>query len=145
MPGICSQFTKKRHLPGIGIYKVKISAVKILSDENISPRIVLFLRDKGFDVLDTKEQNWFGKPDTFLLAQSLEQKRFILTQDSDFGTMIINEGKSFHGIIYLRLKSQKFENVAKVLDRLISMDFDIYPMQILVVTEEKIRLRIVKH
>lgn len=58
--------------------------------------------------------------------------------------MIINEGKAFHGIVYLRLKSQKSENVVAVLEKLIFMDFEIFPMQMLVVTEEKIRIRIVE-
>jgi len=123
---------------------VKLFEIKILSDENISPGVVKFLRSKGFDVLDTMEQKWIGKPDEFLLAQSLKHQRFILTQDSDFGTMIINEGKTFHGIVYLRLKSQKAENVIEVLEKLIFMDFEIFPNQILVVTEEKIRIRIVE-
>lgn len=123
---------------------MKLFEIKILSDENISPGVVKFLRSKGFDVLDTKEQKWFGKPDAFLLAQSLKHQRFILTQESDFGTIIINEGKEFHGIVYLRLKSQKSDNVVAVLERFIFMDFEIYPMQILVVTEEKIRIRIVE-
>ncbi len=120
---------------------MKLTSVKILADENISPRVVHYLRSKGYDVLDTKEKHWFGKDDAFLLAQSLNTKRFILTQDSDFGTMIINEGKDFYGIIYLRLKNPKTQNVFEVLDRLFLMDIEINPKNILVITEEKIRIR----
>ena len=120
---------------------MKLASVKILTDENISPKVVYYLRNKGFDVLDTKEQKWFGKDDAFLLAQSLSTKRFVLTHDSDFGTLIINEGKSFYGIIYLRLKSPKTPNVIDVLDRLFFLDIEVATKQILVISEEKIRIR----
>jgi len=40
---------------------MKLRTLKILTDENISPKVVSFLRQDGFDVLDTKEQQWYGK------------------------------------------------------------------------------------
>ena len=46
---------------------MKLQDVKILTDENISPKVVRFLRDVGFDVLDVKEQHWYGQDDEVLL------------------------------------------------------------------------------
>jgi len=37
---------------------MRLQDVKILK-ENISPKVVRFLRDVGFDVLDVKEQHWY--------------------------------------------------------------------------------------
>lgn len=37
---------------------MKFRELHILADENISPKIVAFLRNEGLDVLDTKEQGW---------------------------------------------------------------------------------------
>jgi predicted nuclease of predicted toxin-antitoxin system len=42
--------------------------LKILTDENISPRVVSFLRGKGLDVINVKEQGWQGSADKFLMA-----------------------------------------------------------------------------
>ncbi len=36
---------------------------------------------------------------------------WLITHDVDFGTLAINEGVSFYGIIYLRLKNVKVSNV----------------------------------
>lgn len=58
---------------------MKFTALKILADENISPKIVKFLRENDFDVLDTKEQNWCGKEDAFILERSIAEERFVLT------------------------------------------------------------------
>lgn len=44
----------------------------------------------------------------------IKEKQFIITHDVDFGTLAINEGVSFYGIIYLRLKNVKVSNVITV-------------------------------
>ena len=49
-----------------------ISDFSLLTDENIHPDVVTYLRNKGFDVLDVKEQGWHGKKDTDILATSYE-------------------------------------------------------------------------
>lgn len=40
---------------------MKFCEIRILTDENISPKVLTFLRERGIDVIDTKEQNWNGK------------------------------------------------------------------------------------
>ena len=84
---------------------MKLREIRILTDENISPRVIDFLKDQGIDVLDTKEQKWYGKEDEELLEIAYQEQRFVLTHDSDFGTLAINEGKRNYGIIYLRLRN----------------------------------------
>ena len=82
---------------------MKISSLKFLTDENISPRIVSFLRKKGIDVVDVKEKGWHGNEDKYLMEIANKGKRFILTHDTDFGTLAINEGVPCYGIIYMSM------------------------------------------
>ncbi|MBE0638727.1 MAG: DUF5615 family PIN-like protein [Bacteroidales bacterium] len=91
--------------------------------------------------LNTKEEKWHGAEDRFLLEKALGLKRFVLTHDSDFGNLIINAGQKFYGIIYLRLKSQHVKNVIEVLEKFFRIELDIKDSQIIVVTEDKIRVR----
>ena len=37
---------------------MKFRQVRILADENISPKVVAFLRSQGIDVVETKERGW---------------------------------------------------------------------------------------
>lgn len=120
---------------------MKLRTLKILTDENISPKVVSFLRQDGFDVLDTKEQQWYGKDDDELLHTAYGEQRFVLTHDSDFGTLCINEGKLSYGIIYLRLKNLKPTNVIRVCEQLFHMNIEVFPGTILVVEEARIRIR----
>ena len=69
---------------------MKLNQITLLADENISPKVVASLRLMGLDVLDTKEQHWHGTKDEKLLATAYQEHRFILTHDSDFGTLAIN-------------------------------------------------------
>ncbi len=46
--------------------------LNLLADENVSPRVVTFLREKGCDVIDVKEKGWYGADDKFLMAIGLE-------------------------------------------------------------------------
>jgi predicted nuclease of predicted toxin-antitoxin system len=119
---------------------VKINTLKWLTDENISPQIVLFLRQRGIDVIDVKEQNWHGQEDSYLLKQALLTHRIILTHDADFGTLAINEGQECYGIIYLRLRNLKVQNVKKVLDRLLALQIAFQPGMLIVVEETRVRI-----
>jgi predicted nuclease of predicted toxin-antitoxin system len=56
--------------------------VGLLTDENVSPKVVAHLRMIGMDVLDVKEQGWQGAEDEKLLDIAYQEKRFVFTQDS---------------------------------------------------------------
>jgi len=47
--------------------------MKVLTDENISPRVVSFLRGRGLDTVDVKEKGWQGATDKFLMNAAWEK------------------------------------------------------------------------
>jgi predicted nuclease of predicted toxin-antitoxin system len=120
---------------------MRLRSVKILTDENISPKVVRALRGLGLDVLDVKEQHWHGKDDQELLDIAYRDQRFVLTHDSDFGTLAVNEGKSYYGILYLRPRNLKPTNVIRLCERVLHKDLDVSPGAIVVIEETRIRIR----
>jgi predicted nuclease of predicted toxin-antitoxin system len=122
-----------------------LKTIKILVDENVSPKVVAYLRNIGLDILDVKEQHWFGKADAELLAIAYAEQRFVLTHDSDFGDLAMNEGQPCYGILYLRLKNLKPVHVIHVCQRLFEKDLDISPGTILVIGDSRVRIRIIEH
>jgi predicted nuclease of predicted toxin-antitoxin system len=78
------------------------SNFKFLTDENIDIEVVELLKNQGFDVFDIKEQALWGLSDSNIISMAFEEKRIIVTQDSDFGTMIYRDLVDFYGLIYLR-------------------------------------------
>ncbi len=81
---------------------MKLSDFLFFTDENIDPFLVAFLREKGFDVFDTKENNLFGSKDAFLLDLATKSDRIFITLDSDFGTLVHKDKSNFLGIIFLK-------------------------------------------
>ena len=115
--------------------------IKILTDENISPKVVSFLRQQRIDVLDTKEQAWFGRTDENLLEIATKEQRFIMTHDSDFGTLAIHEGKSYYGIIYIRVRNFHPQNVIRVCKQLFELKTELIRRTLIVVEESRLRIR----
>jgi predicted nuclease of predicted toxin-antitoxin system len=120
---------------------MKFNQLRILTDENISPRVVSFLRQQGLDVVDVKENGWEGKEDKFLLEQAYLDKRFILTHDSDFGTLAIYQAQKYYGIIYLRLKNVQFNNIIRICEKLLQLEQELSIGCLIVVKESRIRIR----
>ena len=81
---------------------MKLTDFPLLTDENIDPAIVHFLRDRGFDVFDVVEAGLFGASDADLMRRAKSETRMIVTHDSDFGTLAILQGEPVIGVIYLR-------------------------------------------
>lgn len=46
---------------------MKLSDFLFFTDENMDPALVIFLREQGLDVFDTKENNLFASSDAVLL------------------------------------------------------------------------------
>jgi predicted nuclease of predicted toxin-antitoxin system len=65
------------------------------------------------------------KKDSDILEEIFSEKRFVVTHDFDFGKLVINEGKRCYGIVYLRIKNLKAQNVIKVLDQLLLLDMEL--------------------
>lgn len=76
--------------------------VRVLTDENVHPEVVSFLRAGGSDVLDVKEEGWTGMVDEKIVRRAEEKQRIIVTHDRDFGQLLIAQGHLDVGIIYLR-------------------------------------------
>ena len=71
-------------------------AVRLLVDECCDPRLVAALRQAGHDVRYVLEVN-SGASDQDLVALSIEQDRILITEDKDFGELVIRHGKLCRG------------------------------------------------
>ena len=81
---------------------MNLHQLKLLTDENIDVEVLNYLRQEGFDVFDIKEERLFGILDRDILSFAYQNERVVISQDSDFGTLIFRDNHPFFGIIYLR-------------------------------------------
>jgi predicted nuclease of predicted toxin-antitoxin system len=101
-----------------------LSQFKFLTDENMPPRAVAWLRQKGLDVFDIKSEGLGGTPDEDILPIAEAQNRVIITQDSDLGTILFKLGLQNAGVIFLRPGHVSSERVIQSLEKLFSADID---------------------
>ncbi|RKU13597.1 hypothetical protein C6502_04330 [Candidatus Poribacteria bacterium] len=120
---------------------MKFHQLRVLTDENVSPKVVAFLRNHGLDVLDTKEQKWHGKSDDELLEIAYHDNRWVLTHDADFGMLAIHEDQPYLGIIFLRIRNLKSYNVIRVCNQLLHHEIDFSQRALVVVEEARLRIR----
>ncbi|NUM48539.1 MAG: DUF5615 family PIN-like protein [Anaerolineales bacterium] len=74
----------------------------LLADENIHPEVIVYLRESGYDIVSVSERGLSGQSDDAILNIAFQDRRIILTHDSDFGRLAILQDLPFVGIIYLR-------------------------------------------
>lgn len=120
---------------------MKFTDIKILTDENISPKVVTFLRKVDIDVRDVKEEQWHGRPDDELLQIAYQEDRFVLTHDADFGALAMHQENDCYGVLYLRLHNVRPVVIIQVLMGLIQKDAEIMPFTIWVIEEKRVRIR----
>src|SRR5882724_4240542 len=75
---------------------------RFLTDENIDPQIVVWLRQTGCNVKDIKEEKLSGLTDKVILDIATTESRVVLTHDSDFGKIVFTDYTLQTGIIFLR-------------------------------------------
>jgi predicted nuclease of predicted toxin-antitoxin system len=115
-------------------------SLRFLLDENADARLALFLRELGHDVATVVSDYPQRTLDRDLLEIARAEARVLITNDLDFGELVIRERLPHAGIILFRLRSTalsvKIERLTAVL-----RDYADQLDQFLVVTEADIRVR----
>ena len=113
----------------------------LLADVNIAVSVIRFLRSKGVDVVSALEEGLGHSRDEELLATAHAMNRFILTHDSDFGSLAVFIKQPSAGIIYLRPGGRVPNEVMTDLEDLMKKDIDWTKPIILVYREGYFRIR----
>jgi len=122
---------------------MRIRDFPLLTDENIAPEIVAFLRGEEFDVVDVVENGWQGEDDGDILAKALAEGRVVISHDTDFGTLTLRDRFPFVSIIRLWPGHISSAETIASLQELLVEDPDL-DMQFLIVvrlTSNGIRIR----
>jgi predicted nuclease of predicted toxin-antitoxin system len=78
----------------------------ILADENVLSAVVEGLRADGWDVASIAELAP-ASDDADILARAAREGRVLLTDDKDFGELVVREGRAHGGVALLRLHGMR--------------------------------------
>jgi predicted nuclease of predicted toxin-antitoxin system len=116
----------------------------LLADLNIAPDVVDYLRGEGLDVVSARDQGWDHEDDSVLLTRAVADDRVMLTRDGDFGTLAIQFGLPYLGIVRLRPGNLTSPQTITLIQELILMAPELTVPFILTVkqTDAGVRIRI---
>ncbi|MEM6783727.1 MAG: DUF5615 family PIN-like protein [Bacteroidota bacterium] len=94
--------------------------MKLLADECCAAPLVAALRKGGHNVLFVPEV-MAGAADPDVLARAYDEDRLLLTEDKDFGELVVRLGLDTHGVVLLRFAEAdghlKRQRVLSLLDQ----------------------------
>lgn len=102
--------------------------MRFLVDMNLSPLTVDYLNKKGYDAVHARVLGLKQAKDKELLKVAITERRIIITQDLDFGDLVIFSEGPTPGALIIRTRSATPQRVNSMLKRLL-----------LTVTEEEIK------
>jgi predicted nuclease of predicted toxin-antitoxin system len=79
-----------------------MKTINFFADENIQNALIEWIKSKGFDISGIRTENLYGLDDEKIIQKAFAEKKVIITQDSDFGTIIFTKKIKFYAIIYLK-------------------------------------------
>lgn len=90
--------------------------MRIVADENLAYRMIKALRNEGFDVLSI-EEDAPSIPDNNVLSVAVKEDALLITEDKDFGDLVMLHKLPHRGILLLRLAGMDTdEKVVRTLE-----------------------------
>ncbi len=88
-----------------------------LTDENIPPKVVEFLRSKGYKVKDVREENLQGISDDEMINMAEKEGFTLITFDKHFGNILLYPPKEHHGVIRINIHPPILEDIFSAFDK----------------------------
>jgi len=108
-----------------------------LADENVPPKVIEFLRSKGYKVKDAREDNLQGISDNELIHMAEKEGFTLITFDKHFGNILLYPPKEYHGIIRISIHPPILEDIFSAFDKFFK-SFDLSKLSgVLVILEKK--------
>jgi predicted nuclease of predicted toxin-antitoxin system len=117
--------------------------MKILADENIDYPIIKHLRAEGFEIVSIIEDNR-GIDDKNVLAVANQIRAILLTNDKDFGELVIRHRLPHHGIVLLRLNNSDLLKTAEIILNVLNRYGEKLATQFTVVREKDVKVRLLE-
>ena len=114
--------------------------MRFLADENLHPDLIAWMRSRGEDVLAVAEV-CPGEPDEVVLRYATTEARVVVTDDKDFGELVVHRRFATAGVLLLRFHSSTIAARAARLDQVWDSVTGLLPGRFVVLSDRTIRAR----
>ena len=116
--------------------------MRFLLDQPISWMVGRTLRAAGHEALHTSELGLGTASDEVILDRAVEERSVVVTQDTDFGTLLSRSGQRLPSVILFRMRDGRPSVQAQVLlENIPALEETLRSGAIVVVTDASIRVR----
>jgi len=114
--------------------------MRFLADENVSRLVIERLRNDGHDVVSIAETTP-GTPDDDILNAAGADDRILITEDRDFGELVIRQRLALRGVILLEMDRLANATEAEAVADIVSAHAERLAGNLVVVEPGRIRVR----
>src|SRR5262245_21608851 len=114
--------------------------MRFLADENVSRFVIERLRANGYEVLSIRETR-SGAPDKDVLATAHAEKCILITEDPDYGGLVVRQRLAILGVILLELDRLSNAAEAEAAAEVVSTHADRLLGNLVVIEPGRIRVR----
>ena len=119
-----------------------MTLLRFLVDMNLSPKIVIDLRQEGWDILRVSQVLPMDAEDSEILKFARQQNRVIITQDLDFSSLLALGGYEKPSLITFRLSVPDPEIITqKLLELLPDIEEALLEGCAIVIDDRRVRVR----
>ncbi len=117
--------------------------MRLLLDNNLAPRLAPLLQGAGYDVVHVGDVGLGSASDTTVLHYAWENKRILVSADTDFGHLLATSGTSAPSVILLpRAEGRRAAQVADLLvANLPQLQEDLDAGAVVVIRDDTVRIR----
>jgi len=108
-------------------------------DECTGPAVSAWLVGHRHDAVSIY-QHERGWSDIEVLRKAVDESRILITNDKDFGEMVIRSKEPHVGVILLRLEDERTASKVNVLGRLFEQYADQFSGNFVIATEKSVRI-----
>jgi len=114
--------------------------MRFLADENVSRLVIDRLRNSGHDVVSVAETR-AGAPDKDVLVAAHTDGRILITEDRDFGEMVIRQKLDVGGVMLLEMDRLSAISEADRIVEIVASHTDRLAKNLVVIEPGRIRIR----
>ena len=116
--------------------------MKLLVDEALQNAVALSLTEAGHDAVHVRLLGLAGHTDDEVMGLALGEDRVLVTTDTDFGTILALTGAAGPNVLLLRgVGDCAEERVAAILDVLPRIEYELSQGAVVVIEEDRYRIR----
>ena len=117
--------------------------MRLVLDDNLSPRLLPLLTDAGHDVKNVRDHGMAAADDSSVLALATETHRVLVSADTDFGTPLARTHATAPSFVLVRrVVGRRVPELAAVIaDNLPSVEDDLAAGAVMVLGNDSLRIR----